>query len=146
MKCGQATDQERHFTFIMSGLRVSILFLIMAAMNLYCSMGPGLGETLRSSCVTACNREGRIPGGPTWTYKQDEDGGVTLTVTGTDFSFPEIGDGQYWKAAVCPPSVSLSMQIHLRSALLRAKTAGGCTGSSSMCRTFRIVALRVVRI
>ena len=85
---------------LMHWLRVCVTLCIASAVANALTLMPGVGETLRWSNVF-CDGSGSISGtGITWKYSGSE---VTaeLTVTGTGADFPEIPDGQYWKADAC---------------------------------------------
>lgn len=82
----------------MPGLRVCVICFIVAATAVFLQLGPSLEKTLRWSSSTPCEGEGTIPYGPRWKYTEGAQSGVTLTVSGPASEFPEVPDGQYWKA------------------------------------------------
>ena len=85
---------------LMHWLRVCVTLCIASAVANALTLMPGVVATLRWSNLI-CDGSGSISGTDiTWKYSGSE---LTaeLTVTGTGADFPEIPDGQYWKADKC---------------------------------------------
>ena len=84
---------------LMHWLRLCVTLCIASAVANALSLTTGLGATLSWSSIVFCELTGTIEGSNVdWAYKGDDISGVTLTLSGSGTSIPEIQEGQHWKA------------------------------------------------
>ena len=89
---------------LMHWLKLCLTLGIASSVANALSLTHGLGATLSWSSVTQCDGQGTIGTDIQWQYSGNDQIGSTLTIsaTGTGSSFPEIAEGEHWKAdSVC---------------------------------------------